>query len=136
MKKLIHLLNPFFPSLLFALVIGLVLGIRTALVSTILKKNDITAFMIGLQATAGYAGIMIAAMPVDWLIKRIGIKKTLLFSCLLSASTLWVYGLVFQFDLWLLIAVLLGFGSAGLFIANESFILVATTDESASKVFS
>ncbi|HAZ11206.1 MAG: hypothetical protein A2X86_08460 [Bdellovibrionales bacterium GWA2_49_15] len=123
------------PILLVAVFIGLILGIKTALVSFILEKKGISTFLIGLQSSLGYLAITTASWPVEILIRRRGLKFVLLVSMITVAISVLGYALPFNYFTWTILSIALGVGLSGIFIANESFILLYSAQASSAKSF-
>ncbi|MBI2519919.1 MAG: MFS transporter [Bdellovibrio sp.] len=124
-----------FPILAVAVFIGLILGIKTALVSFILEKKGISTFLIGLQSSLGYLAITVASWPVEVLIRQRGLKFVSMISMSIVALSVLGYTLPFNYILWTILSITLGIGLSGIFIANESFILLYSAQESSAKSF-
>ncbi len=129
-------LKKIFPIFAVAVFIGLILGIKTALVSFIMEKKEISTFLIGLQSSLGYLAITVASWPVEVLIRKRGLKFVFSLSIFIVALSLFAYALPFNYLLWTFLSISLGLGLSGIFIANESFILLYSAQESSAKSFS
>lgn len=110
---------------LFILVLGN--GLLNTLVALRLHIEDYTPLMIGAMTTAYYGGLCMASFKCERLIIRVGhIRAFSAFASLLAVSTV-LHGLYVQSIFWLMLRLISGFATAGLFIVIESWLLVLGT---------
>lgn len=112
---------------LFLLAIGA--SIFTTGQSIWLHHNNYSTLLIGITTTAYYAGFVYAAFRSEKLIIRVShIRAYALFAALLCAFII-VQGVWKNAYAWILIRLLAGYCTAGLFVVIESWLLSKSTNE-------
>ena len=97
-------------------------GFVTSLVSLRLENSGVGAPLIGLVATAYFAGLLIGAVKIPSIIRRVGhIRAFTAVVSLLSASTL-SYTLYQHPAPWMVLRLIDGFCIAGVFVCIESWL--------------
>ncbi len=113
---------------LFSLVIFILgHGLLTTLLSIRLSAEQVSAQWIGLLSTGYFAGLVIGSFINARLIIRVGhIRAYAAYASLLACICI-LHGLVVEPATWVLLRLLGGFATGGLFVVIESWMLVSST---------
>ena len=87
-----------------------------------LRYQGYNETMIGLNAAAQFAGIMIVALIAPALIPRLGFFKTILCGLFIVATMLMLLPTVRDFHIWLGLRFLLGIGNSLLFTSGDTWV--------------
>lgn len=118
--------------LLIPLLSIIILTLGSALLTTFLalKLESLGAnnFLVGSLTTAYYAGMVLGAFKLEGLILRVGhIRAYAAFASMLAVVTM-LHGFYMGIFFWLVLRLLGGFATAGLYIVIESWILGTTNN--------
>ncbi len=115
-------------------VFGIGIGFATPLFSLTLEARGIEASLTGLNAAAGYLGVVLGPLWTPLLVRRLGIRR-FLFACL--ALDVVVFLTMKPLDglgAWFALRLLLGMVGSSLFTATEAWINMLAGDRSRGRV--
>lgn len=98
------------------------MGMVGPLVSYWIEQAGVPAWMNGLGTTLMYAGVLFGTVQVTRVIKRIGLKSTLIGGLVVSGLVNLGYLVGYNLYWWMFLRFLAGMGSAGLFVGTEIWI--------------
>lgn len=115
-------LTPIAPVLLGVVSAQIALGIMTPLIPLMLLRQATPTGIIGLVASAYFAGFLLGALTADRIVTRVGhIRAFAVFAALAADATL-MMALTRSPWAWALLRALLGFVMSGLFLVAESWL--------------
>lgn len=101
-------------------------GLLTTLLTLRLAEEQVSTFWIGAVSTAYFAGLMAGTFINSRLIVRVGhIRAYSAYASILCSVAL-LYGMFVAPETWLLLRLLGGFATGGLFVVIESWIMVSS----------
>ncbi|WP_210401725.1 MFS transporter [Lacimicrobium sp. SS2-24] len=101
-------------------------GLLTTLLTLRLAEEAVSTFWIGAVSTAYFAGLMAGTFVNSKLILRVGhIRAYAAYASILCSVAL-MYGMFVAPETWLLLRLLGGFATGGLFVVIESWIMVSS----------
>lgn len=103
-------------------VVGLSIGMTVPLVSLVLERRETSSHLIGLMAAMPAVGIFLASARIPWLVRRLGVRGSLLGALATAIGALMVMPLFSNFWVWLGLRLLLGAADAVLFVVSETWI--------------
>ncbi|WP_299009956.1 MFS transporter [uncultured Shewanella sp.] len=109
-----------------------ILTVGGALLNTFLALNlessGANSFLVGSLTTGYFVGMVVGAFKLEGLILRVGhIRAYSAFASLLAVAAM-LHGFYIGFSFWLLLRLIEGFATAGLYIVIESWILGTTNN--------
>ncbi|MCH9757217.1 MAG: MFS transporter [Gammaproteobacteria bacterium] len=125
-------LSPLVGLFIFALCSGFFL----TLLSLAMHAHDESPLLIGMMTGMFYAGLVFGSFHLEPFIVRVGhIRAFSAFASALAVMSL-LHGIFYHMPLWLLLRFLTGFGTAGIFIVIESWLLSNSTDATRGRIVS
>lgn len=92
-----------------------------------LHNENASTLIIGLMSTAYYLGLVLGSFRIERFIVRVGhIRAFAAFAPTLAVTSL-IQGLIMNAPLWIILRLIAGFTTAGLFIVIESWLLIEST---------
>lgn len=112
----------FLTLLLVVSIAGMSQGLTLPLLSVMLEQDGISSLANGFNAAGLYIGILIASPFMEWPLRRLGYRSTILIGlCVVTASTLLLP--VFRgFAIWFILRLLLGIGDMALHYAAQMWV--------------
>lgn len=133
MLKLILLV---FTPLLSLFVFTLGSGLLTTLLTVRLHAEGGGPWIVGIITAVYYAGLVLGAYSIGNLIRRVGhIRVYAAFASILAVSVI-LQGIYVNNISWLILRFVIGFATAGLYIAIESWLLVIAPEKMRGRVLS
>ncbi len=99
----------------------------TTFISIKMEMNGVTQFIIGCIHSSYYAGMLVGAILMGGIIRKIGyIYAYVFFASVISVSIL-LQGYIITAYFWLLMRFIFGFSMAGIYVVIESWLLARST---------
>lgn len=99
-------------------------GLSTTLLTLRLNAAGASSFVIGIMTTCFFGGYVVAAFRAEPFISRVGhIRALACFASGLAVISL-LYGIFFDYWLWVILRICAGVATAGVYIVIESWLLV------------
>ncbi|MDF1678710.1 MAG: MFS transporter [Legionellaceae bacterium] len=125
-----------FSPLLGLFIFALCSGFFLTLLSLAMHAHDESPLLIGTMSGVFYAGLVCGSFQLEPFIVRVGhIRAFSAFASGLAVISL-LHGIFYHMPLWLLLRFLTGFGTAGIFIVIESWLLANSTDTTRGRIVS
>ncbi|MDF1645865.1 MAG: MFS transporter [Legionellaceae bacterium] len=125
-----------FSPLLGLFIFALCSGFFLTLLSLAMHAYDEPPLLIGAMTGVFYAGLICGSFQLEPFIIRVGhIRAFAAFASALAVMSL-LHGFFYHMPLWLLLRFLTGFGTAGIFIVIESWLLSNSTDTTRGRIVS
>ena len=122
--------------LLSLFIFALCSGFFVTLISLAMHDNHETPLMIGAMSGVFYIGIVCGAFRMEPFIARVGhIRAFSTFASALAVMSL-MHGLFYNIPLWFVLRFLTGFGTAGIFVVIESWLLFNSNDANRGRILS
>ena len=133
------MLNAFkktFSPLLSLFIFALCSGFFLTLLSLAMHEHNESPILIGTMTAAFYAGLVFGSFKIEPFIIRVGHIRA--FSALASALAVMslLHGMFYNIPLWLVLRFLTGFGTTGIFLVIESWLLSNSTYATRGRVIS
>jgi MFS family permease len=131
-----NLIKKTFAPLLSLFIFALGSGFFITLISLAMNFHHEPPILIGAMTGIYYAGLVCGSFNIEAFISRVGhIRAFSTFASALAVISL-LHGIFYNMPLWLLIRFLGGFGTAGIFIVIESWLLCNSTAQTRGRVLS
>jgi len=129
MSSIIRIFSKVFPPLISLFILILGNGLFTTLLVIRLHIEGASSLVIGAMAGAYYAGLVCGSFRVEKFIVRVGhIRAFSAFASALGVVCL-LQGMILSYWVWILLRLLGGFTTAGLFVVIESWLLILGTEK-------
>lgn len=115
-------------------VFGLAFGMSYPLLSLILEARGVSSGMIGVNASMGPLGILLASSVIPVLAKRYGARRVTLIAAGLTAITLPCFKLFDTLEAWFVIRLVQGMCIGVLFALSEAWIVKYAENDSRGRV--
>lgn len=115
-------------------VFGLAFGMSYPLLSLILESRGVSSAMIGVNASMGPLGILLASSVIPVLAKRYGARRVTLIAAGLTAITLLGFKLFDTLEAWFVIRLVQGMCIGMLFALSEAWIVKYAENDSRGRV--
>ncbi|MBM3557546.1 MAG: MFS transporter, partial [Alphaproteobacteria bacterium] len=115
-------------------VVGLAFSLSMPLLALYLDHRGVSAAMVGLTATGGGLGILVAGLVSPRLLERYGLATAAGLGVVTSAGIFLILPWYVDVYLWLLLRFILGFASAVAFIAGEAWMVQLAPDRVRGRV--
>ena len=113
---------------------GMTVGIFNPLMSTFMEQQGTSDLWIGATATVYFLTIAVGMPIIDKLLRRLGIRSTLLLSCLLIVISTPLFPLTSVLFLWFIIRILIGLGVCGYLISGQTALNLFCQDSNRATV--
>lgn len=119
---------------LFVFVMGN--GVFSTYLTSELTRRHESSLLIGLMTTCFYAGLVVGSFKIERIIARVAhIRAYAAFASIITVISL-LHGLFFNIYFWLLLRLIAGVATAGIFIVIESWLLCQSTMKTRGQVLS
>jgi MFS family permease len=102
--------------------LGATIGLAMVLLSLVLEQRGFSEGEIGLSAAAQFLGIMGFSPLAPWIMRRIGLFRSIAVSLIVCSICLAAFPVFTDYGAWLVIRLIFGGAEALLFVASETWI--------------
>ncbi|MEC8963100.1 MAG: MFS transporter [Pseudomonadota bacterium] len=102
-------------------VVSITSSLNWPILSEALRNQGYSESMIGINAAAQFAGIILVALAAPWIIPALGFFKAIVLGLIVLAITLIALPAFRSFETWLVIRFLLGMGNSLLFTTGDTW---------------
>jgi len=127
-------IKPMYACFLAIFTAGFGFGIVLPVSTVVLEGMSVSTPMIGLTATAMFAGVALGAPLVGRSIELLGLRRTLTIGVLLAGLCMGTLGLWVSLPAWILVRFILGVAFASIFTSAETIVNRICTDQNRGKV--
>lgn len=115
-------------------VFGMSIGFSTPLFSLSLEAHGTETTLTGLNATAGYLGVVLGPLWTPLLVRRVGLRRFLLGCFALDIAAFLAMKPFDGIDAWFALRLLLGMAGSSVFTASEAWINLLAADRNRGRV--
>ena len=110
-------------------VVAITSSLNWPILAEALRNQGYSESLIGINAAAQFAGIIVVALAAPRIIPALGFFKTIVFGLIIVAITLIALPAFRSFETWLVIRFVLGMGNSLLFTAGDTWINQVVDDK-------
>lgn len=122
------------PPLISLFIFSMGSGLLSTLTTLRLYEINTPALLIGAMMSVFYLGLIVGTFRFERLLKRVGHIRTFSASAAVITSICVIQGMFVQPYVWILLRLIAGFATAGLFMVVESWLLIKSDVSSRGKI--
>jgi MFS family permease len=115
--------------------VGMTQGLIVPLLSFLLEKREVSAVFNGISTTALFFGIIVASPFIEFVVRKFGAKRTIIYSTWLAIAMTLLFPLWDDLYAWIVFRVVLGIALSGIFVATEIWLNTILTSRNRGRMF-